>query len=272
MPCLTCVRVVDWVQREVIRPVERVVERQEQSCRDADCNWWVLCLNKVACWIVTTFVKIIENVIEIVLVQVVRLVCRIICEIVNLAVSLAKGVWNVLVGLVTLNSERIGAGLRFIRDGVLGFLSGALRILLNIIGTILAVILVAPITFVGRIFGRDWLNGDPPNINTPQEAKAHLTDDPGTYEQLSNLDKYSGWLTTPLFKESGIRGWTNYNLRACVTGMVLHVVRSTDGLYTVDLEIDKSAGGKFEVSGANGITGKRYIDQGGDTPGSHRGR
>lgn len=259
MPCRTCVTVVDWVEREVVRPVERLVERQEQRCRDADCNWWVLCLNKLICWIVTTIIKVIEKVVETVLVQVVRVVCRTICEVANFVINLAKGLFNVIAGIVTLNFERIGAGLLSIGKAVLGFLSGILRIFLNIQGTIFSIIITIPVTVIGRIFGRDWLNGDPPSINTPEEAKAHLTDNPGTYKKLNDLAKYSGWFTTPFFKESGVMGWTNYNLRACATGRVLHTASSTDGFYTVDLEIDKSAGGKFEVSGTNGISGKRYI-------------
>jgi len=238
---LAPVTIVDWVQREIVRPVERLVETQEKRCREADCNWLVLCLNKVVCWVFTTVVKIIENVVEIVLVQVVRVVCRIVCEVVNLAINLGRGIGNLIAGILTLNPERILRGLRFFLDGISGFVWGVARIALNVVGTVLGVVSVVPATIVGRLIGKDLLNGDPPSINAPEEAKANLTSDPGTYKRLSDAAKFWGFVSTPLFKESGIRGWTNYDLRACATGTVLHTASSTDGFYTVDLEIDTSA-------------------------------
>lgn len=99
-------------------------------------------------------------------------------------------------------------------------------------------------------------NKKPPRITTPHEAKDQLTkqlrDNGGQspYKKLSGFDKWIAWLTTPVFKENGICGWTDYHLVACASGRVQQAVLSADGIYTVDIELD-SDGGSFTVE--NGV-------------------
>ena len=99
-------------------------------------------------------------------------------------------------------------------------------------------------------------NKKPPRITTPREAKDQLArqlrDNGGQspYKKLSGFDKWIAWLTTPVFKENGICGWTDYHLVACASGRVQQAALSADGIYTVDIELD-SDGGSFTVE--NGV-------------------
>jgi len=41
-----------WIETHVEQPIETWENQQEQRCRDEPCNWRMLCLNKVFCWLV----------------------------------------------------------------------------------------------------------------------------------------------------------------------------------------------------------------------------
>ncbi len=104
----------------------------------------------------------------------------------------------------------------------------------------------------------------PPDITTAQQAKAQLAkqlaDKNGNspYTELSELDKWIAWLTTPVFKENGICGWTDYHLSACANGIVDRSALSQDGIYTVDIMMIIEGHG-FTVNGENGIRKPNYM-------------
>lgn len=74
-----CREVQDWVEEQIEQPIEEWENRQEQRCREQECNWWCLCCNKWFCWLEWVLVKIIRFV----LVTVGKWVTRIVCEIVS---------------------------------------------------------------------------------------------------------------------------------------------------------------------------------------------
>lgn len=55
---MTCKEQQERVEETVLQPIDQWVEQQEQRCSTEPCNWWMLCLNKVVCWVVTTLVKV----------------------------------------------------------------------------------------------------------------------------------------------------------------------------------------------------------------------
>src|SRR5512143_658475 len=54
----SCKQQEERVEETVFEPVDQWVEQQEQRCRNEPCNPWLLCLNKVVCWVVTELVKV----------------------------------------------------------------------------------------------------------------------------------------------------------------------------------------------------------------------
>jgi hypothetical protein len=72
------------IEEEVLQKVDRFVKERREKCEHQDCNPWLLCLNKVLCWVVWVTVKIAEWV----LVIVVRWVYRTVCVLVSLAVGI----------------------------------------------------------------------------------------------------------------------------------------------------------------------------------------
>ena len=84
------------VEEEVLQKVDRFVKQQKEKCENQECNPWLLCANKLICWLVWVTVKISEWV----LIIVVRWVYRIVC----VAVSLVIGV---LALIFTFNADII---------------------------------------------------------------------------------------------------------------------------------------------------------------------
>jgi len=74
-----CREVQEWVEEQIEQPIEEWEDRQEERCREEECNWWMLCLNKLVCWLVWVTVKVIRWVV----VTVGKWVARVICEVVN---------------------------------------------------------------------------------------------------------------------------------------------------------------------------------------------
>lgn len=60
---------------------------------------------------------------------------------------------------------------------------------------------------------------------------------PAINPSLSALDRWSGFLTTPIFKMNGVQGWRNYQIDINVDGTVRQLAHSLDGMTTVDLEV-----------------------------------
>lgn len=87
-----CTEVQEWIEERIEKPIEEWENRQERRCRDEPCNWWVLCLNKVVCWLVWVAVKVIRWV----AVTVGKWVARVVCEIVSFVVDVIA----FLIGLI----------------------------------------------------------------------------------------------------------------------------------------------------------------------------
>ncbi len=96
---LSCKEQQFKVEEEVLQPIDTWVNKQVEECRSEPCNWWMLCLNRLVCWLVTVLVKVIEWV----LVIVVRWVYRTVCVIVSILLG--------LVLLVVLNTEVLAQAL-----------------------------------------------------------------------------------------------------------------------------------------------------------------
>ena len=74
----TCREIHEWIEEEIEQPIEEWEDRQEERCREEPCNWWMLCLNKLFCWLVWVTVKVIRWVVVTVGKWVVRVVCTVI--------------------------------------------------------------------------------------------------------------------------------------------------------------------------------------------------
>ena len=74
-----CRETQEWIEEQIEQPIEEWENRQEQRCREEECNWWMLCLNKLFCWLVWVAVKVVRWVV----VTVGKWVTRVVCEVVN---------------------------------------------------------------------------------------------------------------------------------------------------------------------------------------------
>ena len=118
---LVCTEITEWIEEKVSKPVEEWEERQEQRCKKRpwyDPRRWL-------CWLVTVLVKVVRWVVVTVGKWVVRTVCKIVAVVVEAVVEIVAGLWDVVVGIVTLDWRRILDGL--LRIG-LGLVLGALRL------------------------------------------------------------------------------------------------------------------------------------------------
>jgi hypothetical protein len=88
----SCKEIHEWIEEQVEQPIEEWEDRQEERCREAECNWWTLCLNKLFCWLVWVVVKVVRWV----LVTVGKWVVRVVCEVVNFVLD----VIGFIIGLI----------------------------------------------------------------------------------------------------------------------------------------------------------------------------
>lgn len=91
----SCKEQQERIEETVIEPLEQWVERQEQRCQDAQCVWWMLCLNKVACAVFTFLAKVVVWVTKVVA----RWAYRTVCTVVTLVLG--------VVALVTGSADRL---------------------------------------------------------------------------------------------------------------------------------------------------------------------
>jgi hypothetical protein len=84
----SCKEQAERVEESVLQPVDQWVEQQEQRCRDEPCNWWMLCLNKLVCWVVVVLAKVTLWITTIV----VRWVYRTVCTVVNVVVGVVAAI------------------------------------------------------------------------------------------------------------------------------------------------------------------------------------
>lgn len=91
-----CREIRRWVERTVTEPVEEWVERQEERCRQEECNWWLLCLNKLVCWIVTVTVRVVVWVTR----TIVEPVTETVCDFVRNPWAIVGAIIGVIIGLI----------------------------------------------------------------------------------------------------------------------------------------------------------------------------
>jgi hypothetical protein len=90
-----CREVQEWVETQVEQPIETWENQQETRCRNEPCNWWMLCLNKLFCWLVWVLVKVVRWV----LVTVGKWIARIVCEVVNVVLDVAAFIVNLVLSI-----------------------------------------------------------------------------------------------------------------------------------------------------------------------------
>jgi len=90
-----CSEIQEWVEEQVERPIEEWVNRQEERCRDEPCNWWLLCLNKLFCWLVWVTVRVVTWVV----VTVGKWVTRVVCEIITFVLDVIGFIVNLILSI-----------------------------------------------------------------------------------------------------------------------------------------------------------------------------
>jgi hypothetical protein len=83
---------------------------------------------------------------------------------------------------------------------------------------------------------------NPREIKTPEDLVEALR--PAINPPLSALDRWSGFLTTPIFKMNGVQGWLDYRINTTLEGRVIQLAHSLDGMTTVDLEVRRAEMGR----------------------------
>ncbi len=92
---LICREIQEWVETQIEQPIEAWENQQQQHCEDEPCNWWMLCLNKLVCWLVWVLVKVVRFV----LVTVGKWVARVVCEVVSFVLDVVAFVVNLVLSI-----------------------------------------------------------------------------------------------------------------------------------------------------------------------------
>ncbi|MEU3454143.1 hypothetical protein ABZ671_11130 [Micromonospora sp. NPDC006766] len=133
---LVCTEITEWIEEQVSKPVEEWEERQEKKCKNYpwyDPRGWV-------CWFVTYVVKVIRWVVVTVGKWVTRTVCKLVGVVVEALADLVGGLWDVIVGIFTLDWRRIvdgllraviGLGLGLIRVARIVFLGDTIKFIIE---------------------------------------------------------------------------------------------------------------------------------------------
>ena len=90
-----CREMQDWVETNIERPIETWENQQQTTCANEPCNWWMLCLNVLVCWLVWVLVKVVR----IVVVTVGKWVARVVCEIVNFVLDVVGYIINLILSI-----------------------------------------------------------------------------------------------------------------------------------------------------------------------------
>jgi hypothetical protein len=123
---LVCTKIDEWIEEEVSKPIEVWENQQQEKCKDYpwyDPRGWV-------CWLVWVLVKVVRWVVVTVGRWVTRTVCKIVATIVDIIKNVLSGLWDVIVGIFTLDWRRILDGLIKIGLGIVLGVIGLVRILL----------------------------------------------------------------------------------------------------------------------------------------------
>jgi hypothetical protein len=92
---VACREIQEWIEEQVEKPIEDWENQQQQRCRDEDCNWWTLCLNKVFCWFVWVLVKVVRWIV----VTVGKWVVRVVCEVITFLLDILAGIVNLILSI-----------------------------------------------------------------------------------------------------------------------------------------------------------------------------
>lgn len=122
---IECVEQQEWIEEEISKPVDEWVEKTEKKCKKR--HWYDP--RRWLCWLVTTLVKVVVWVIVKVGKWVVRTVCKVVGAVVNFIRDFFTGLWDVIVGIFTLDWRRIVDGIIQIVAGFIDFLFTILRVL-----------------------------------------------------------------------------------------------------------------------------------------------
>ncbi|MFD5389253.1 hypothetical protein ACFWMG_30890 [Streptomyces sp. NPDC127074] len=104
---VVCKEIKEWVEEQVSQPIEEWESRTEKKCKDYpwyDPRGWF-------CWFVTYLVKVVRWVVVTVAKLVVRIVCKVVEVVVDFIRDFFVGLWDVIVGIFTLNWRRFLDGL-----------------------------------------------------------------------------------------------------------------------------------------------------------------
>lgn len=102
-----CIEVQEWIEEEISKPIEEWVEKTEEKCKKRpwyDPRRWL-------CWLVTTLVKVVTWVLVKVGKWFVRTICKLTYAVVKLIDGVLSGIWSIIVGIVTLDWNRVLDGL-----------------------------------------------------------------------------------------------------------------------------------------------------------------
>jgi len=121
-----CREVTEWIEEEVVKPVEEWVKRTEEKCKKRP--WWHPL--RWFCWLVTTLVKVVIWVVVTVGKWVTRTVCEVISTIIDAVVAISVGLYNIIIGIFTWDWARVWDGLVGVGTGIVGFVLGIARVIL----------------------------------------------------------------------------------------------------------------------------------------------
>lgn len=123
---LECTEIDEWIEEEISKPIEVWENQQKEKCKKRkwyDPRSWF-------CWLVWVLVKVVRWVTVTVGRWITRTVCKVTVTLVALLVDLAAGLWDVVVGILTLDWRRILDGLIRIGLGIVIATIGIVRVLL----------------------------------------------------------------------------------------------------------------------------------------------
>ncbi|HYI39925.1 MAG TPA: hypothetical protein VE053_06370 [Allosphingosinicella sp.] len=83
-----CNDVREWVEREVLEPVQKWQDQLQKVCEEQACNWFCACCNKWLCWMAWVAVLVTEWVVRIVGEWLVKVICDLITVIVRTIVMM----------------------------------------------------------------------------------------------------------------------------------------------------------------------------------------
>jgi hypothetical protein len=132
----SCKQQQERVEETVLQPIDQWVTQQQQKCQDQPCNWWMLCLNKLVCWVVVALVKVALWVTTLV----VRWLYRMVCTVVMLVVGLLA----LLTGNTSILVQAVKDFWELIKDGTYAMIGLVFFVALRIVDLVQSALGVQP--------------------------------------------------------------------------------------------------------------------------------